>query len=304
MIFLIKSHWQRIRQKSASILYLPTLRLVPLVHYFLFLIYHQFHIFYKYPESKLFLFSLGHQVLLLFFLSVLFIPKLLYSAWFWGGITAYYWILLIDNWFIVNNHEILAGYWQLLFFASFFIAPQKRAVFLKTHSKLLLGLIFLFSIIHKTISPDFLSGNVLHKLLLSWESYLFLDIFLPFDYVGLVQENLQNMFFSDQQFLPRQLNQGPPILKTIAKFMSLGAYVLELSITIIFLLPKKYAFKHAQHWVLLLFIVSTYFPLRITGFMYILTVMGLAQTQANQRLIRTMYLGVLTVYICFDVLIF
>jgi len=249
-------------------------------------------------------YDLKFQLFVYFFYGLVLLvflrPKLLYSRFTWFVLLVFYWIYLIEYWLVCNNHDILFGYFFIVFFTSLFVPTIRRESFLSKNCSYLIGLIFLFSIIHKWSSPSFLSGYVIFQILLTWESYLFLDVLLPMDYQAVVATNAANFerFLNHQ--IPFKFLIGTKDLFLISKLITFSALIIESLIAVLFLLPKKLGIVKYRDYVLIAFMLTTYFPLKITGFFYILFLLGITQTTSKDKRIRLGYICLILVYTVFN----
>ena len=157
-----------------------------------------FSAFPEYGVGHPFMFTTFTFLLLLFFLF----PKLIHNFYFWTPLVGYYWIFLIDSWLICQNHDILWGYWLLVILTNCLVPQERKTKFLSLNASLLIAFVFLFSIIHKAISPDFLSGNILYYQLLFSTRFYFLDAIFPFNYLDILESNLIKLLNLQENFVP------------------------------------------------------------------------------------------------------
>ncbi len=281
------------KQYYSHIFSVTSYQFIPALTYFLLILHYYFSSFSKYGVNYPFMFSMFTFSLFLFFLF----PKLINNFYFWLPLTGYYWLFLFDYWVICQNHDILWGYWLLAITASCLVPTERRSKFLSVNASLFIAFVFLISIIHKTISQDFLSGHIMYYQFLFSTKFLFLDYLLPFDYLELLETTLTNLLNLQENLEPFSIEFIPQKLRTLAIIFAKIVYILELLIAILFFFPKKFKVIHYRDFLLLTFICAIYFILQLNGFLFLMVLLGLSQTSTKQPFIRFLYISILLFYI-------
>ena len=276
-----------------AIFSMDTHQLIPSLTFFFIIFHYYFSAFPKYGVGHPFMFTTFTFLLLLFFLF----PKLIHNFYFWTPLVGYYWIFLIDSWLICQNHDILWGYWLLVILTNCLVPQERKTKFLSLNASLLIAFVFLFSIIHKAISPDFLSGNILYYQLLFSTRFYFLDAIFPFNYLDILESNLIKLLNLQENFVPFNFKFIPPQIYSLAQFLSWTVYGLELLISILFFFPKHLKLIRYRDFFLLVFIFSIYFILQLNGFIFLMVLLGMSQTSSKDILARSLYIFSTVFYI-------
>ncbi|MEK9727462.1 MAG: hypothetical protein VW397_05085 [Candidatus Margulisiibacteriota bacterium] len=195
--------------------------------------------------------------------------KALYSKLYWGAISALYFTWLMLNWQVIDNHMYLWGYWLMSIFLSLFSKlPKKTLAF---SAQLLIGFCMLFASIQK-LNPTFLSGDFFYYTLITDRRFFFIGPLIKFNMIEVISENIITISEMMSHSKNVILNPGPYILHPISKFLTWYVIILESTLAIIFLIPRRFAYQW-QHWLLFLFF-SVYLLLPIRGFAFTLIAMG------------------------------
>jgi hypothetical protein len=200
---------------------------------------------------------------------------------------------LVVEWPLPDNHVYLLAYWCLGVGIALRLTGPSRA--LAQTGRQLLGLAFVFAVLWKAaLSPDYRDGRFFAVTLLTDER--FADAVQLFG--GLSEAQLAE---SREYLMP--LPEGaellnPPRLHATRRFMWLvqastwGGLALESAIALLWLAPiRRPALLLARHGALLLFCLATYASAPVAGFGWLLLVMGLANSGAEQRALRAAYTG-------------
>jgi len=208
---------------------------------------------------------------------------------------------LVVQWPLPDNHVYLLAYWCLGVAIALRLTDPSRA--LAHTGRLLLGLTFVCAVLWKAVlSPDYRDGRFFAVTLLTDDR--FADAVRLFG--GLSEAQLQE----SRAFLT-PLAEGaelldPPRLHATPRFQRLvlaatwGGLVLESVIGVLWLAPiRRRALLLTRHLAVLLFCLATYAFAPVAGFGWLLLVMGLATTGADQRRIRAAYVGTFCVVLLY-----
>jgi hypothetical protein len=248
----------------------------------------------------LLVFHVGHPGYLGLPITTLSLAAILYaplrrSKIYWLSIILVVALANYRNWYSIDNHQHLIGYWCLaIFLALFTTDPEKSTA---TSARLLIGLAFLFATLWKAISGDYLEGAFFHYSLLEDERFGFVAKYLG----GLTDEiilanyqAMQRLLAPDSSLVMIQL-QGSPWISVIAQFLTWWTILIEGVIATAFLWPKDKWISKWRDILLFLFLLTTYAVTPVIGFGWILIAMGAAQYTSTFRYTPLGYLSIFLV---------
>ena len=160
-----------------------------------------------------------------------------YSATFWGIQVIPYFTWVYMNWQLIDNHRYLWGYWLLTIFIGLLHKKSKTSIQLS--AKLLIIFCMAFAVIQKGLSDNFLSGDFLLYHLLMDARFAFIGTLLNFNLLEIIHENNTILSVITKNVAPDILNMGPPILKSVSRWLTWYIIVIELFIAFVFSLPRK-----------------------------------------------------------------
>lgn len=212
----------------------------------------------------------------------------------------------VQRWQSIDNHIYLAAYWALAVGASRFLVAGAREVALQTSARYLLALTMIVAALQKLVAPDYLDGRMLYVQLITDERLGMMARLLDLPTTDLMQENVRRLVEphwegGEAKVIP--LVTGPEELRQsliqVGRFVSLLTFVVELTVGVLFALPRRLASSGAAHLLLMGFMAATYTLLPIRGFGALLGILGLA---ASSRRYLVPYLGlIIYVYYFADV---
>lgn len=229
-------------------------------------------------ERNLILYQYG---LLLFFAALILFERLLLNFYFWATLTVYLAVFLGLLWYTIDNLSFLIFYWWLGY--TLYLAIDRPTGAFRTFTQLLIGTIFLFAVIWKLISPDFISGEFYEWEFMTDKRLGPVAVLLVKDYT--FQEYQENVQLTEQS---DALAKNPvkftfhEEFTRLAKLFTFATLFLELLVAILFLLPveKLRAWRTAS---LLIFILSAYPVVPVTQFGGVLCAMGIAQSKRRHE---------------------
>ncbi|MEM5566942.1 hypothetical protein WNY78_17605 [Psychroserpens sp. AS72] len=182
--------------------------------------------------------------------------------------------------YIIDNHKVLFVYWVLLI--TFYLWTDKDLYYLKSNSKILIGLVMLFAVTQKIIngfgSPGFLHGRFLFDSRFMLVTHFIIDT--PYE----VLANNTNSI-SILKLIPRDHSfvslTSTPFMGRILYAFQLFGLVFEGLVAAFFLFSKKKS--NAKDILLLIFCIGTYFIFPVIGFSSILLILGIAQSSKEMR---------------------
>lgn len=196
-----------------------------------------------------------------------------------------------QNWFLVDNHKYLLGYWCLALFCCLLTdAPEKS---LGLIARRLIALSFLFAVFWKIASRDFLDSTFFHYSLLLDERFRGVSELLG----GMTQEmSAANraayralMNFDSRLDAVRLLYAKG--VTNLAGIITWWTLIIEAVVAVSFLWPAGKFISKWRDFILIIFILSTYSVAPVLGFGWTLIIMGLVQCEDRYKYVRWLYMG-------------
>ena len=209
--------------------------------------------------------------------------RLLRHAAYWFAVLAVYVVGMRGVVLTIDNHEFLFGYWLLALGLSR-LRPDPVGS-LATSARLLIGFAFAFATLWKLATPDYMSGNMFHSILL----------FEPrFAGVGpavsdlTVAEGFANYRLFEALLAIGDASVTVPVVdapgvRTLALVMTWWTVAIEGLVAVCFLAPPRWLVGRARHLALLLFLATTYVLAPVMGFGWLLVAMGVAQAPLEKH---------------------
>ncbi len=235
----------------------------------------------------------AHVPVLLMASCGLLVPWLARRAGFWllFALAVASWV--IPAWSFMDNHGFLLVYWCLALACSLAFSDESGPT-LATNARWMVGLVFVLAALWKVVlSPDFMNGEFFRAVLLADTRFRELSRLAGGMSAEAYRHNLELM---------RRLGEGKLGLTSVQLIepqrQVLLAYVstwwtalVEASVGVFFLLPRRLEVAPLRDWLLLLFCWMTYPFANVAGFGWLLTIMGVAQLEPERRLVRFLYLA-------------
>ena len=200
-----------------------------------------------------------------------------------------------QNWFIVDNHKYLLGYWCLALFCCLLTeAPEKT---LAQIARKLIAFSFLFAVFWKIASHDFLNSTFFHYALLLDDRFRGVSELLGGMTNELMDANrtaYRALLNFDSRIDTVQLlfTRGITYLARVVTWWTL---VIELLVAASFLWPLGKSISRWRDFFLIIFILSTYSVAPVLGFGWTLIIMGLVQCENRYRYVRWLYMAAFVV---------
>jgi hypothetical protein len=223
---------------------------------------------------------------------VLIYPRLLHTPVIWLGVGVAIALRIADDWPLADNHIYLLAYWLLAIALALRTRDVRPA--LASTSRWLIGLAFVFAVIWKAfLSPDFLDGRFFRVTLLTDPRFGEAAMLVG----GLTARELEadrtalNALPHGAELLNAPAVIEPFRLRVIARASTWGILALETGVAVLMLLPPTRLISMLRHAALLIFCGITYAFAPVAGFGWLLLVMGLAQTTAQQQWLQRFYVA-------------
>ena len=163
--------------------------------------------------------------------------------------------------------------------------------YLQFNARWLIFLVFAFATLWKIISPDYINGSFFRYTLLTDARFANVtDTLTNFSYEMAVhnQETLTSIILYDSVAVAGEM-QGHDEVANIATFFTFWTVFIEGTIAILFLLPGTAKIVQIRSWSILLFLFTTYIVAPVVAFGWLLSIMGIAQSDSQHRFIRIMF---------------
>lgn len=209
--------------------------------------------------------------------------RLLRSAAYWLVLLAVYVFGVRGVVLLIDNHEFLLAYWLLALGLSRLL--EKPVTGLATSSRLLIGLAFAFATLWKLVSPEYMSGDMFHSLLLF--DPRFVGIASAFGGLPLAHglenyETFETVLAVGDGSVTTPVRDAPGV-RTVALGMTVLTVAIEGLIAACFLAPPTSGLGRARHVALLFFLFTTYVLAPVIGFGWLLIALGLAQAPLDRH---------------------
>lgn len=217
-------------------------------------------------------------------------PELRKSAILWGVATSVAAFGVFWKWHIADNHKYLLVYWCLAIFLALLTSAPERA--LKTSSRWLIAFVFMFAVVQKTRSSDYLDGTFFYSELLldvRFETLARIVGGVTGELQSANQAKVEALLNFDSNLSSVQL-QAASATNTLAYFITWWNYLIQVVIAVFFVPVIPWRWRDIRNLALLLFLFTTYLFAPVIGFGWVLAVMGVAQTDPDQTRTRAAYL--------------
>ncbi len=229
--------------------------------------------------------------LLLAIVGLLF-PTALRTPAFWAAMTVVAAGRLIADWPLADNHNYLLAYWTLALFLALTTAKPENT--LSVSARWLVAFVFLWAVVWKgLLSPDYLDGRFFRVRLVTDERFASIT-----QLVGRI---------SDEQLTRRReyldlspvedrspdvpIPDEPPGLSRLATILTWFTLVFEGAVAAAFLLPWGRWTEELRHGLLLAFCACTFAIVPVSGFGWLLAILGIAQVKEERIWLRASYLA-------------
>ncbi|MEM7393993.1 MAG: hypothetical protein AAF492_16765 [Verrucomicrobiota bacterium] len=195
-----------------------------------------------------------------------------------------------NDWATIDNHKYVITYWAMA--CTLAVGRKDDQSILRTNGRYLIAFIFLFATLWKIIAGQYLDGSFLHfAFLTDPRVHLFANYTGGLDESVLPQNRLlKNLIESMPQDMMGVTLESSPRLYTTALISSYWTLLIEGGTALAFLVPRKFRIGQLSDYLLIFFIATTYVLLPVSGFAFVLALMGFAQCPPEKIRLRTTYL--------------
>jgi len=199
---------------------------------------------------------------------------------------------LFFYWFDVNNHDFLIFYWVGICLLTCF--QKNKRSYISNNARNLIVLVFSFASFWKFTTPQYRSGANIKTLSVVDSRINVIPIALnDMTKQDILYENrLLDMlrYDPDNKILRVSRQDQGQMSFSIYMYISWLVILGEFLIALLFLLSKFInTFKKIAHYVFISFIFITYQVVPISGFSFILSILGFATLNEENKLINNLY---------------
>lgn len=195
-----------------------------------------------------------------------------------------------QNWFLVDNHKYLLGYWCLALFCCLQTDDPKKS--LAAIARWLIGLSFLFAIFWKVASGDYIDSTFFHYSLLLDDRFRAISESLGgmTREIGDANRAAYRALISFDSRLEAVTLLYPKGITNLAGVFTWWTLFIEALVAAGFLWPAGKSISKWRDYILIAFILSTYSVAPVLGFGWTLIIMGLAQCEERFKYIPRLYM--------------
>lgn len=205
------------------------------------------------------------------------------NGYFWIGVAGFRILSQIpSHWETLDNHQYLISWWCLGLGLALLAANVDEAV--RVSARLLVGLCFLYALVWKLRSTEFLSGNFMAWRLTTDSRFReFAQTFLELP--SSASDSNRNTLRSIQlePMTDAILVTTGTRVRSVAIIVSWYTVIIEASVAILYLLPQRFDASKYAHLALFLFIISVYPIAPVVGFALVLLALSVATMRDGSR---------------------
>lgn len=208
-------------------------------------------------------------------------PMMLRDWRLWIGIALVQGAIQVWWWEGIDDHVIVGTYWALAIGLGLKTGDPARVT--RSSARWMIGLIFLLAAGWKLLTPEFRDGDFFSLYLLADPRFsVTADLLGGVDATDFEwnRRHISNLYSLDTEVIQTQLQVGAS-LRRLAWGMTWWGIVIESALAVAWLVPLPKRTRAIRHVLLLVFCVSTYGLVAITGFAAVLLVMGLANAEPD-----------------------
>jgi len=209
----------------------------------------------------------------------------------WIVNTAVHFLIIFSQWDYIDNHKWLSCYWMLACNLSLYVSNPLKM--LRESARMLIGWLFFIATFHKFDWLQFHDGSFMHFTFLTdgrFEWTMGLTTGMTMD--KLPANYRAEDFFSRLPLAFDYFNLNTNLgIRIWAFFSSWWVIFIEGIVGISFLFAKKSRFfNQIKDGSLIVFMITTYSIVMVSGFNFMLLLLGFANTRVNQKKICYWYM--------------
>jgi hypothetical protein len=218
---------------------------------------------------------------------MLLMPNLLASPTMWlAGLTAMV-VCHWPDWYSLDNHKYLMTYWVL----ACFLSTARRAD-LQSSARTLVGITFVLATTWKILGGQYLNGSFLHAAFLTEPRLIPIGVAfarVPAEALSSGPAAVQALLMFGRPHAVVLL-PSTTLLDVMTVSLSWFAIALEGSFGVLHFVTSRTAYQ-IRHTLLIGFIFFTYLVFPVTGFAFVLAILGLTECETDDLTTKIAYLG-------------
>jgi hypothetical protein len=223
----------------------------------------------------------------------LILPNLYKKKYLWYILAFTFTLKTVSEWWFQDNHLFVNTYWVIAI--AFALSFKDFNEVLAKNARMMLGLVFLFAIVWKFISPDFISGAYFHYSFLtdirfSEEASLLGNISRED-----ISNNISKLHEVGSVSIESTTLTSSDAIKTMTQVITWHTIIIELLLAVLFLLPHTFKLSRYRNYVLIAFVLTTYLAMPIDTFAWLIIAVGISQTQTNEKTDRAILIACLPI---------
>jgi hypothetical protein len=226
--------------------------------------------------------------------TLLLFPTLVRRQFFWWPLLAALVAANAQAWYVIDNHKYLISYWTLACVLS--LGVKESAAFLQVTARVLIALVFGFATFWKAFGGEYFDGSFMYWTFLT-DPRVSRVAALVAGYseaeVSVAREALVTAANLHIVGVPMPVLSSNGLWLATLLLSWLGLLV-EGAVAVTHAIPSRRLY-HLRHATLMGFIAMTYFLLPVSGFAFVLAVVGFAQCRDDDQEMRWRYLALLAV---------
>jgi hypothetical protein len=221
--------------------------------------------------------------------------KPLLKKWpYWLVMTLLLWWSMHLNDYLLRDEFQLGILWAIAILLS--LATGKADRYLAINGRVLIGLIFLISVVQKLIAPDYVDSSFFETIFLLDERFSPISSFLVNSDVIAANSYAYRLITYFNNPLQTGALQSAESIRTLAFAVTWWTIFIEVVVGVLFLWPwrGRLAVNRITRWrdiPMLIFLITTYPFAHVIPFSWMLVTMGIAQSE--KKWVRMAYLVVL-----------
>jgi hypothetical protein len=221
------------------------------------------------------------------------IPQVRRSPWPWLVLAFVHGLIYLDEWYRLDNHDLLAAYWALAIAVAAWTRHTHRDEALAIQSRWILGTVFAVAALWKLGSGQFVDGSFFFHTLVMDPRFNQVAALTA----GLSVEQLEGAraaasgMISARQPMSVDLAGLHAVTRPAGLFTAWGV-VSEAAVAVGMLGPDRPGWKRFRQFALVAFMVTTYVVVPVLRFAILLGAMGMAQADSDGRW-RLVYLALM-----------
>lgn len=216
--------------------------------------------------------------------------NLLKNKVLWGILLLSYGLHGYLHRYTIDNHKYLYIYWVAVCFLA--VMSKDPKAFFRINARALIIITFFFATLWKVIAPEFMSGTFMKYTLIQDNrlSYIKSKVANLTEDEATADKNKNRLLrtYIDTEFTIKPIDR--PGINWTANVLTYTAVVIEMLVFVAFSLYRFTFFMKIKDYLLLIFVLFTYQLLPVAPFGLLLSIMGIAQIDKNNKPLFAYYI--------------